>query len=127
MSTLILVVTAALSLLLANAPAFAQPVGKGSCAGEAACTGNTGNIKNNACVGDFACVDNAGAVGNGACVLFFACLGNTGDIKNNACVGDQACQSNAGAVGNGASVGGAPARQTRATSRTTPASGTRPA
>ena len=83
----------ALGPLLLPAPALAK-VGKGSCVGTDACTGNTGNIKNRACVGDFACLFNSGAVGNHACVGVEACLNNSGTIWPGQCIGDEVCKDN---------------------------------
>src|SRR5690242_10269886 len=57
-------------VLLFAALAWANTVGKNSCVGQDACTGNTG------------------AVGNGSCNGIEACFNSTGNVKNNSCNGD---------------------------------------
>ena len=99
------VIAMVLGLLPLPAPAFAK-VGKNSCVGSAACTGNSGQVRNNSCDGVEACADNSGAVRSNACNGHRACADNTGAVGNNACNGDEACEKNtSNTIGNNACDG----------------------
>ena len=69
-------------------------VGNNSCAGDNACTSNTGDVKQNACNGELACLHNTGTVGDHACVGVMACYNNSGHIGPGQCIGDRVCENN---------------------------------
>ncbi len=90
--------------LAAPSAAAPQSIGAGSCIGDDACLGATGDIGEGSCIGDEACKNATGNIGDGSCNYggdtFAACEGSSADIGDNSCNILGACRTASGTIGN---------------------------